>query len=59
MERACDIRMDAERIVCWSCRWRKTQDADIIGVTLDITQAKSIRIPSIAFGKLHLRARGR
>jgi predicted aspartyl protease len=36
-------------------RGRRTQDADIIGVTMDITQAKSIRIPSIAFGSLQVR----
>jgi predicted aspartyl protease len=36
-------------------RWRRTQDADIIGVTLDITQAKSIRIPSIIFGSVQVR----
>jgi hypothetical protein len=36
-------------------RWRKTQDADIIGVTSDITQAKSIRIPSIAFDSVRVR----
>jgi predicted aspartyl protease len=36
-------------------RWRKTQDADIIGVTLDITQAKSIRVPSITFGSVQVR----
>jgi predicted aspartyl protease len=36
-------------------RWRKTQDADIVGVTLDVTQAKSIRIPSITFGSVQVR----
>jgi predicted aspartyl protease len=36
-------------------RWRKTQDADIVGVTMDITQAKSIRIPSITFGSVPVR----
>jgi predicted aspartyl protease len=36
-------------------RRRKTQDAEIIGVTMDITQAKSIRIPSIAFGSVQVR----
>jgi predicted aspartyl protease len=36
-------------------RGRKTEDADIIGVTMDITQAKSIRIPSIAFGSMQVR----
>lgn len=36
-------------------RWRKSQDADVIGVTMDVTQARSIRIPSIAFGGLHVR----
>jgi predicted aspartyl protease len=36
-------------------RWRYTQDADIIGVTMDVTQAKSIRIPSIAFGSVKVR----
>jgi predicted aspartyl protease len=36
-------------------RWRKTQDAEIIGVTLDITHAKSIRIPSITFGSVQVR----
>jgi predicted aspartyl protease len=36
-------------------RWRTTHDADIIGVTLDITQAKSIRIPSITFGSVKVR----
>jgi predicted aspartyl protease len=36
-------------------RGRQTQDADIIGVTLDITQAKSIRIPSITFGSVQVR----
>jgi predicted aspartyl protease len=36
-------------------RWRTTQDADIIGVTMDITQAKSIQIPAIAFGNVKVR----
>jgi predicted aspartyl protease len=36
-------------------RWRRTQDADIVGVTMDITQAKSIRIPSITFGSVPVR----
>jgi predicted aspartyl protease len=36
-------------------RWRNTQNADIIGVTLDITRAKSIRIPSITFGRVRVR----
>jgi len=36
-------------------RWRKTEDADIIGVTLDITRAKSIRIPSVTFGSVQVR----
>jgi hypothetical protein len=36
-------------------RSRKMQDADIIGVTLDVTQAKSIRVPSITFGSVQVR----
>jgi predicted aspartyl protease len=36
-------------------RWRTTHDADIIGVTMDITQAKSIRIPSVTFGSVQVR----
>jgi hypothetical protein len=36
-------------------RWRKTQDADVVGVTSDVTQAKSIRIPSIAFDSVRVR----
>jgi aspartyl protease len=36
-------------------RWRRTQDADIVGVTMDITPAKSIRIPSITFGSVPVR----
>jgi predicted aspartyl protease len=36
-------------------RWRRSEDADIVGVTMDITQAKSIRIPSITFGSVQVR----
>ena len=36
-------------------RWRKTQDADIVGVTMDITQAKSVRVPLITFGSVPVR----
>jgi predicted aspartyl protease len=36
-------------------RWRRTQDASIVGVTLDITRAKSVRIPSITFGRVQVR----
>jgi predicted aspartyl protease len=36
-------------------RWRRTQDAEIIGVTLDTTRAKSIRVPSITFGSMRVR----
>ena len=36
-------------------RWRRAQDADIVGVTMDVTQAKSIRVPSITFGSVPLR----
>jgi hypothetical protein len=37
-------------------RWRQTQDAYIVGGTLDIAPAKSIRIPSIMFGKVQVRS---
>jgi predicted aspartyl protease len=36
-------------------RWRRTQAADIVGVTMDVTHAKSIRIPSITFGSGQVR----
>jgi predicted aspartyl protease len=36
-------------------RWRRTQDADIVGVTMDVVQGKSIRIPSITFGSVQIR----
>jgi predicted aspartyl protease len=36
-------------------RGRSTQDADIVGVTMDITQAKSIRIHALAFGSVVVR----
>jgi len=36
-------------------RWRRTQDAAIIGVTMEITQAKSMRVPSITFGSVPVR----
>lgn len=36
-------------------RSRRMQDADVIGVTLDVTQARSIRIPAITFGNVKVR----
>jgi predicted aspartyl protease len=36
-------------------RWRRTHDTDVVGITLDITRAQSIRIPAIAFGSVQVR----
>jgi predicted aspartyl protease len=36
-------------------RQRKTEDADVIGVTLDVTQGESIRVPPIALGNVQVR----
>jgi predicted aspartyl protease len=36
-------------------RWGRAQDADIVGVTMDVTQARSIRVPSITFGSVPVR----
>jgi predicted aspartyl protease len=36
-------------------RKRETEDADVIGVTLDVTQGESIRVPPIALGGVEVR----
>ena len=36
-------------------RWRRTHETEIIGVTLETTPAKSIRVPSITFGAMRVR----